>query len=145
MRDRIRKLRPPSGPPYELFDSSVFLFVLGAVGYVLTDPTNITDQALYAPFRALSSITDEPAQAWGVVLALVASFGIACSYAGPKWVRRGNTVVVGACVFASGSFVMGLILFGASPRAVISAVLYGWIASGLVRSRRLYPFREVPW
>ncbi len=141
----IRKLFPASGPSYELFDGSVFLVVLGFVGYVFTDPAPATDDALYAPFRVLAYAFPDPQVAWGLGMAVTGLFGAAAAYGSDRWVRHGFGAMIAICTFASGSFLVGMILFGASPRVILSVFIYGWIASGLHRARRLYPFREVPW
>lgn len=141
----VRKFFPASGPAYELFDASIFLTVLGLVGYVFTDPNETTDNALYAPFRLLGVITSQPQVAWGMGMAAAGLFGALCAYGSMAWVQRGFQTVITVCVFASGSFLAGMVLFGSSPRVILSVFVYGWIASGLHRARRLYPFREVPW
>lgn len=137
MRERLHSLRrllPPAGPAYELFDAAVFLLILGVVGYITTDPPPVTDRALEAPFRVIASLHSglNPQYVWGTVLAAVAALGLVCSYRA-AWLRTGYAAMTIACVFASASFLGGMVLFGASPRAILSAVIYGWIASRLRR------------
>lgn len=117
---------PPTGAAYELFDAAVFLFALAVVGYILTSPTPTQEKALSAPLDLL------PDYVWGTALALVSLLAIACSYR-PRRVRLGYRAMIYACTFWSANFAVGIALYGASIRSVISVMLYGWIVSRLVR------------
>ena len=49
MKPRFRRLFPPTGSAYELFDAAVFLLTLSVIGYILTAPTETQEKALSAP------------------------------------------------------------------------------------------------
>lgn len=121
-----RRLFPRSGSPYELFDAAVFLLCLGFIGYVLTDPPATSQQALSAPLDLL------PPWVWGTVLTAAGVVGIVCSYV-DRWVWLGYRVMLYPCIFWSANFALGILLYGASIRALLSVLLYAWVASRLVR------------
>ena len=140
LTSRTRRLFPPTGPAYALFDAAVFLLFLAVIGYILTTPSSTQEQALSAPLDLL------PDYVWGTALACVSSFAIVCSYF-PCMVRRGYLAMIVACVFWSSNFAIGM-GFGVAAqllpvgfldgyqftaRAFISVLLYGWIASRLIR------------
>lgn len=121
----LRKLFPPSGRAYELFDCSMLLLILGLVGYVLTDPPMNTSRALKGPLYFVT----ENQLGWFMVTAAV--IGIVAAYT--RWVRVGYVATITACLVMSANFILGLIFTDASARTVISIVLYAWIARRLMR------------
>lgn len=137
---RWRRLFPPSGSSYELFDAAIFLLVLSVVGYILTSPNPTQERTLSAPLDLM------PDYVWGSALALVSITGIVCAYL-PHRVRFAYLAMITACTFWSANFAIGMVLGAAgqvlpggfldhydfSVRAIISLVLYGWIASRLIR------------
>ncbi len=122
---RVRRLFPPHGPRYELFDSSVLLLVLGLVGYVLTDPPPNTERTLLV----LRFITETQL---GIVLVAAAVFGLVCSYT-TRWLRYGYTATIAATGALSLYFLVGFVANQTSIRSFISVVLYAWIARRLIR------------
>ncbi len=123
--ERFRNLFPKSGQAYELFDASVLLLALGGIGYVITDPPPNTEATLTI-LRVL------PEEALGWSLALAALVGIVSAYTG--WLRVGYIATIAASLAMSGFFALGWIINDESGiRALLSAVLYGWIARRLIR------------
>jgi len=123
---RARRLFPPSGPAYELFDASVLLLTLGGIGYVLTNPPPNTAVTLIV-LRVI------PEEVLGWVLAAAALVGIATSYS-TRWLRIGYIATISASLAMSGFFAIGwLFVDGSGIRALLSAVLYGWIGRRLIR------------
>lgn len=122
---RPRRLFPAAGPAYELFDASVLLLALGGIGYVLTDPPPNTEMTLtilrYVPEEILG---------WSLTLAAVV--GIVTSYT--RWLRAGYIATISATLAMSGFFALGLVVNeDAGIRALLSAIIYGWIARRLIR------------
>ena len=140
MNSRARRFFPPSGAAYELFDAAVFLFILSVFGYIVTSPTPQQQRALSAPLDLL------PDYMWGAALAVVSLTAIVCSYRADR-VRFGYLAMITACTFWSANFAIGMLLGAAgsifpghlfddyqfTARAIISLVLYAWIASRLIR------------
>ncbi len=122
----LRRMFPPSGQRYELFDCGVFLLLLAAIGYVLTTPPAVTDRALYAPFESA------PIWVWGSLLSACGAFAILASYV-PRLLRAGYVVMVLACTFWSLSFLIGIVFFDGQPRALMSVLIYAWIARRIAR------------
>lgn len=135
-----RRLFPPSGSAYELFDAAIFLLVLSVVGYILTSPNPTQERTLSAPLDLM------PDYVWGSALALVSIAGVVCSYL-PHRIRLAYIAMIFACTFWSANFAIGMALgvagqvlpgefldhYDFSARAIISLVLYAWIASRLIR------------
>lgn len=125
MATTLRRVFPPSGHRYELFDCSVLLLALGGIGYVLTTPPPNTEATL----TILRFISEE---SLGWSLAGAGLIGIIASYV-PAAVRFGY----GLTIFATGSmslfFAFGWALNQTDIRSVLSAILYGWIARRLIR------------
>lgn len=127
MRTGLRRLAPPSGRAYELFDCSVLLLVLWFVGYVLTTPTSNQEAALAGPYLFL------PSTVWGAVMTLCAVVGIVCSYTKTK-VGFGYVVTIAASGFWAALFAVGASFHNVdSLRAMIVVILYCWIARRLIR------------
>lgn len=122
---RLRSLFPKTGQPYELFDASFLLLALGGIGYVMTNPPPNTTNTL----TVLQVI---PEEALGWTLALAALVGIVSSYT--RCLRVGYIATISASLAMSGFFALGYIVNEESGiRALLSAVLYGWIARRLIR------------
>lgn len=123
---KVRRLFPPTGPGYELFDYSGLLLVLGLVGYVLSDPPANTAATLQAPLRVFSEMQ------LGSMMTAAAVFGLVTSYF-PRWMRWGYIATISTTGALSLNFLVGFVANGTSVRAVISVVLYGFIARHLLR------------
>lgn len=129
MRDRLRRLFPPTGPAYELFDTAVLLLLLALINYVVTDPPATTVLNLSAPLTFASETT------WGIALAACGLAAIACSYR-EDLLDLGYSILVTATVFWSTCFLVSVVLFGGSLRGLGSALIWGWIARRSFRESR---------
>ena len=136
---RWRRLWPETGAAYELFDAGVFVVLLGLIGYVFTTPPATTRRALTAPLDLL------PPNVWGILLATAGVAAIVCAYT-PGWLRVGYKLLLYPCLFWSANFAIGVCAYAwrvtftdaegqlsDTTRALLSVLLYGWIASRLLR------------
>lgn len=128
IRARLRRFLPKSGPAYELFDTSVMLFVLGLIGYVLTKPVPNTVNTLHAPLIFLTE------HQLGLIVTAAALTGLVTAY-WTKFIRVGYTTMITATLTISACFAWGWITYSTSPRSLISALLYAWIARRLIRDQ----------
>lgn len=122
---RWRRLFPAAGQHYELFDASFLLLALGGIGYVMSEPNPNAASAL-----TILRFVSEEALGWS--LAFAAIVGIVFSYT--RWLRVGYVATITATLAMSGFFAIGYITNDdAGIRALLSAVIYGWIARRLIR------------
>lgn len=122
---RVRSLFPPAGQAYELFDASILLLALGGIGYILTEPPPNTAATL-----TILHVVSEEALGWS--LAFAAVVGIVSSYT--RWLRVGYIAVISTSLAMSGFFAVGYVTTeGSGIRALLSAILYGWVARRLMR------------
>lgn len=122
---RWRRLFPPTGAAYELFDASILLLALGGIGYILTEPPANTAATL-----TILHVVSEEALGWA--LAFAALVGIVSSYT--RWIRVGYIAVISTSLAMCGFFAVGYVTTdGSGIRALLSAILYGWVARRLMR------------
>lgn len=124
----VRRVFPPSGAPYELFDSAVFVGILVIVGYVIENPQPAQQETLGFIDQALSL------NLWGAVLATCAVVAAVCAYV-PRWVSFGYGILVAGCTFWSAVFVVGIMFYDGAPRSFVSALIYAWVVRRLVSAK----------
>jgi hypothetical protein len=124
VRKRLRRLFPPNGPGYELFDTCALLFGLGVMGYMLTRPPTETVYGL-PPLRLLDHVE------LGVFMAAAGLVGMVCAYFPRAW-RFGYIVgITVALALATNFFIGGA--QGAGDRLFAAGLVYAWIARRLMR------------
>lgn len=127
--DRARAIFPPSGKQYELADCAIFVVIIVGIGYVLEEP-GVNQQSALGFLEWATSLTT-----WGAVLTACAAIALGCSYS-VNTVRAGYAILIGGCVLWCGAFLAGIAFFDGSARSIVSAVIYGWVVSRLVRVGR---------
>lgn len=118
-----RRLFPPGGPRYELFDTCTLIFVVGYLGYVVIEPA--ATQATLPPLRVVSEHT------LGILLTSAGAIGVLTSYS-RRFYKIGYTVAITAALAMCVNYSLGA-LESWQVRPVISAVFYGWMARRLMR------------
>lgn len=126
---RVRRLFPPSGPAYELFDCAVFVAVVVSVSYVIETPQAAQRDTLGFVDQALSLT------AWGAVLTACALIALVCSYV-PRWLSFGYGVLAAGCAFWAAVFVVGVAFYDGQPRSLVSALIYLWVLRRIVSVKR---------
>ena len=127
-RARLRRLFPPSGAAYELFDCAVFVAVVVGVTYVIEKPQPVQEETLDFIDKALDLST------WGSVLTACALAAVVCSYI-PRLVSCGYGLLVAGCVFWAGAFIVGVLFHDGDPQALVAALIYLWVARRLVSTK----------
>lgn len=123
---RLRRLFPPSGQQYELFDNAVFVAAIVFVRYVLEGPSENQERGL-ALLASAASL-----DIWGAVITAAAVTAAVCSYR-HDWLRAGYSVLVAALALWVTAFLIGLAFYGAPSVTVVSALIYFWVISRLIR------------
>ncbi|GAA2008175.1 hypothetical protein GCM10009719_17360 [Nocardioides kribbensis] len=126
---RIRRLFPPSGAAYELWDCAVFVAIIVTVGYVIENPQPAQQETLSFVDQVLSL------NLWGMVLATCAIVAGVCAYI-PRWISFGYGVLVAGCFFWSAVFVVGIVCFNGQPRSLVSALIYAWVVRRLISTKK---------
>lgn len=85
MRERMRRLTPPNGPAYELFDTAATLWIIVLASYWIERPTPTTATALQW------LIGPTTFGFWGAFLTLGALLALICSYV-PEAVAWGRAL-----------------------------------------------------
>lgn len=134
MIQKLRRLFPRHGRPYELFDTSVLLLMLGFLGYVLTVP--VVALEVLPPLRFITEIQ------LGFVVTVCAIVAIVCSYF-QRFLTIGYTVAIFGSTLMCANFLIGSFFHGGwatdvGLRALLSAILYGWITRNFFRNAITY-------
>lgn len=122
---KARRLFPPSGAQYELWDCAVFVAILVGVGYVIESPQPKQAQTLTFVEQAFTITV------WGSALTACAVVAIVCSYRA-RWLAFGYGVLSAACAFWGLVFLVGVLFYDGTPRSLTSALIYGWVFRRLV-------------
>lgn len=146
-RERWRSRFPARGSAYELFDTSVFLFLFAVVGYIVTEPPAGVALSLSAPLHVVTE------NQLGTVLAVAAAVGIVCSYM-PDYLALGYLLTRIAAAFMTINFLVALTILavngvalclgdGFLPAGVdfervarsafLYALIFGWVTRRLSR------------
>ncbi len=133
-RQRVRRIAPPSGPGYELFDCSVLVLTLASCWYIFSDISPAMVDALGNTLFALLN----PFY-WGIGLVLASLYGVFASYR-PHLLKSGFVVLGMICFFWAISVFLGSFFAGGETlRTIGVSVLYFWIVRRLFREARPKP------
>lgn len=132
MKDRLRRLLPPAGLPYALFDSAVFVGVLVTLWYVATPVSEATTAALSDSWAQVVS-----PRRWGWLLLMASAFAAACSYGSHRALRTGYVVLAAACGLWSSILLIGAAIAVDTPadprlKAAGVALVFGYTVRRLL-------------
>ncbi len=127
----LRRLFPPSGLAYQLFDSAIFLLVLAYLWYVGSDPSAVTKTALSGTLEIILNV-----RTWGIGLMAVGLTSAVLAYRGRRAVLTGYVLMVAATsAWSISLFVGSAVADGGRElifKALGSALLFAWISRRLV-------------
>ena len=128
-----RRLFPPAGLGYRLFDTGALLTIVSACWYVFSDPSQVTRAALSDTF----SVFFAPST-WGIVLMAAGAAAMILSYMSHRAVFWGYIILASSCVGWCAALFSGVLLADVDRditlKALGSAVFFGWMTRSLLVS-----------